>query len=171
MRRILLLAPLALLGSACIGGVGSGQGVGRTSECTGRPTEPLSKTAVVATLHEHGLRAARSSTTSDECKGLDTLFTSDRDLPAFAISNDRDGGFEGGIHKREGTLHCLLYPDPAFGHELEGDTDAPAASPIFSGRKAQYYLENLECTFYPNETDAERQIARVSAALHELAAR
>ena len=65
---------------------------------------------------------------------------------------------------REGTLYCGLHARPFPNPELRADTDAPAASPIFSGRKAEFALGNFECTLYPEGEETETQVAPLRGA-------
>lgn len=74
------------------------------------------------------------------------------------------------ISEREGHLGCVLRRNRGSRRDpVRIDTDAPAASPIFSGRKATFSFANLECTLYPDGDDPESQIERLRLAFERLA--
>jgi hypothetical protein len=73
--------------------------------------------------------------------------------------------------ERQGTVFCGLRRGPIWGRKLEQDLDAPASSPIFSGEKATFSVENVECTVYPNGDETGRQVRNMAAAMKEIARR
>jgi hypothetical protein len=71
----------------------------------------------------------------------------------------------------EAYLGCGLRRGPIWGPELTSDLDAPPASPVFSGRKAEFKVANLECTIYPEGPRTEAQIGNLQRAMEKLAQR
>ncbi len=72
------------------------------------------------------------------------------------------------IAEREGTVFCGVRRGPIWGPKLEKDLDAPASSPIFSGRKAEFSVANVECSIYPNGPRSGAQIRRMERAMEEI---
>jgi hypothetical protein len=154
---LFLLAWVAFVVSGC-----SNPLPAETERCTGRAS-PLGSEAVVRALRKHGF-SVRSSTTSEDCKGL-AVFNAD-EAPGFAISNtDALGGSPGD----EGTLYCLLRQGPIWGKKLEFNGNAKPSSPIFSGKKAEASFTNLECKLYPNGSNADDRVSAFRQAMQELA--
>jgi hypothetical protein len=73
------------------------------------------------------------------------------------------------IGKREGAVFCGVTRGSVWGKTLRKDPDAPAASPIFSGEKAEFFLGNTVCTIYPDGNGSGEQVAKLDAAMEELA--
>lgn len=55
-----------------------------------------------------------------------------------ATGNDDDA-------RDEGWVTCSVFRGPLPGRRLEADLDAEPDSPIFSGRKAEFRLANVDC--------------------------
>src|SRR5215210_1498371 len=149
-RRSLHRASLSLLALVVLSAGGCGDRVPATEpteSCTGR-AEPLGSDAVVRAFRKQGF-SARTSTTSRDCGGFDVA--DGDEAPGFAVSNTDAAGRAPGS---EGTLYCLLRQGPIWGPTLELDADAKPSSPIFTGKKAEASLANLECTLYPDEANA-----------------
>ena len=69
----------------------------------------------------------------------------------------------------QGTVFCGLRRGPIWRGKLEQDLDAPASSPIFSGEKATFSVEDVECTVYPNGDESGRQVRNMDPAMKEIA--
>ena len=72
-------------------------------------------------------------------------------------------------NERDGHLFCGLRRAPIWGWNLSADVDAPPASPVFAGDKAEFSFANLECTLYPRGERGDEQIGRLQSAVRELA--
>jgi hypothetical protein len=75
------------------------------------------------------------------------------------------------VSRREGHIGCGLRRGPIWGPTLESDLDAPPASPIFSGKKAEFKLANLECTIYPEGPRSGVQVRNLQRAMQLFARR
>jgi hypothetical protein len=74
------------------------------------------------------------------------------------------------IDAKQGSVHCAIYRESLFGRTLASDLDAPAASPIFSGDKAEFFLANVQCTIYPQGEAKAEQVARLQHVMEALEA-
>lgn len=168
---VLALAPVLMTAAPLTCGGSSKKNEQPTAygSCKGGRVVPLSPQSVVAVFKAHGF-SVRISTTSTDCQGFDASAPRDQ-LPAYAISNDLE--FLGTpAAKREGTLSCLLRNGPIWGRKLKSNLNAPPSSPIFKGRKAEFFYKNLECTLYPSSgDDAEAQVRRLDQAFAVIVSR
>lgn len=73
------------------------------------------------------------------------------------------------IMEREGQVFCGLRRTPIWGMDVTEDLNAPPASPIFSGDKAEFKFANLECTIYPSGEQSDEQIRNLQRVVRELA--
>src|ERR1051326_2463810 len=128
-----------------------------SGSCRGGSAKPLSRTVVLSALRKHGF-SVRSSTTSDLCQSFDPSLRG-AERPAFEISNEASGSYDE-VQQKEGALSCILRRGPIWGSKLQTDLRAAPASPIFNGRKARFWFENLECTLYPGGDTPGRQVTR-----------
>jgi hypothetical protein len=160
MKRSLgfLLAVAATLTAACAADEF------QVPACGHGPTEPVTIEEALSTLRAHSFTVFVEEE-SELCGGS---------LAEEAIGNVVESGpnrnvsdFEE-ISKREGMLLCTLRPEPLGDSKLYVDTDAPPASPIFSGDKAEFGLANFECTLYPEGDGKAEQVARLHDAFREL---
>jgi hypothetical protein len=150
--------------TACAGPV-AGVHEAAPGSCEGGPTRPLTKRVVVSNLRKHGF-AVRSSTNSDLCQAFDPSLGGN-DRAAFEISNGGSASPDD-VEQNEGTLSCILRKGPIWGAKLQKDLDAPSASPIFNGRKAEFYVENVDCVLYPGGHEPDAQVSRLERALESL---
>jgi hypothetical protein len=157
---------LLLLGCAEVPGADS------IPACKGGKAEPISIKRVRATLRSHGFTA--------EPEEREAICGPGEGPEAVAVITNShfDGPFEN-IHqhaeiaRREGVVICAVRRSPLVrsrADTLQKDFDAPAASPIFNGKKAEFYLANVECTIYPEGDQSGQQVAALDAAMVELEA-
>ncbi|MGZ8741013.1 MAG: hypothetical protein ACXWZ8_10505 [Gaiellaceae bacterium] len=140
-----------------------------SDKCVGGRVKPLSPATVAAVFKQHGF-SVRISTTSTNCQGFDAAFLNTPEAPAYSISNNPEWE-NSEISDREGTLSCLLHKGPVWGSKLKRDLHAAPNSPIFSGRKAEFRYENLDCTLYPPEGREDAQVQRLDRAIAVIVSR
>jgi hypothetical protein len=68
------------------------------------------------------------------------------------LGNDSDEA----AMERQGTVFCGLRRGPIWGPKLESNLDAPPASPIFSGKKAEFKVANLGARSIPRRGRGRR---------------
>ncbi len=121
-------------------------------------------------MRAHGF-SVRASTKSADCEGFDVSSMRRDEIPVIAVSNDLTGSGSDASN-REGWMSCLLRRGPLWGSKPRIDLNAPPNSPIFSGRKAEFSYQNVECSLYPSDDEhADAQIARANGAFRALLSR
>jgi hypothetical protein len=158
MRAALMSVFLVALTAAC-GGVGSP--AEQDTSCAGDPTRPVTTEMLRRMLARHDV-TVRAHYDGVICGGA--IGSRDEEMPV-ELSNEQDEA----AMEREGTVFCGLRRGPIWGRKLEQDLDAPASSPIFSGEKATFSVENVECTVYPNGDESGRQVRNMVSAMKEIA--
>lgn len=158
----LALAACVLLAAGC-GGVPEPTSEPDTS-CAGDPTRPIAAATLRRVLARHGI-TVRAHYDGVICGGF--IGSPEEEMPV-KLGNDSDEA----AMEREGTVFCGLRRGPIWGPRLESNLDAPPASPIFSGRKAEFKVANLECTIYPEDgPQADEQVRNLQHAVQSLARR
>ena len=167
---LLALAPVLMTAAPLTcGGSPKDQQLTGYGSCNGGRVVPLSPESVVPVFKAHGF-SVRASTTSPDCQGFDPSLPHDQ-LPAYAISNDPEWSGTPAAN-REGRLSCLLRKGPIWGPKLKTNAKAPPSSPIFHGRKTEFFYKNLECTLYPSAGDhANAQVRRLDRAFAVIVSR
>jgi hypothetical protein len=137
--------------------------------CEGRPTQPVTKAQLEQVLKEQGYRMYEDRE-SGSCSAVDievllvNLPVSDADIAA--------GDDKSKIMERYGHVICDLRRAPlSLKPGLHRDLDAPAASPIFNGPKAKFWIANAACTIYPDDGgdySVDSQVRRLERAMEEL---
>jgi hypothetical protein len=132
--------------------------------CPERRTQPLAIAEVARTLRGQGFSVAR-----DEGSAL----CSAPQVAAVLTNIHFDGPNENisvhdEISERQGHVSCAVERRSAWGTKLHKDLHAPAASPIFSGRKARFWLANVDCTIYPEGPTTEFNVRRLESAMKRL---
>lgn len=135
--------------------------------CSGGEARPLSIQVVARTLREHGFNVQPEGR-SEICGGVGA-----EEVVADLTNVHFDGPYENieshdEVQRREGMVICAIRRGPLWGNTLQKDLDAPAASPIFSGPKAVFFLANVECTIYPDEDRRQEQVGRLDRAMTRL---
>lgn len=137
--------------------------------CEGRPTRPVTKTQLEQVLERQGFRMY-SDRESGLCSAVDIEVVLEN-LPV-SDAGRLSGDDESNIRERYGHVICDLRRAPLSSEPgLHKDLDAPAASPIFHGPKAEFWIENAACTIYPDDGgdyDADSQVRRLERAMEEL---
>jgi hypothetical protein len=157
-------APLlltALVCTACGGGVARSYVLGR---CAGGATHPLKRDFVLRELRRSGFRAT-ASTRAEQCRQSDPSM-------AYAISNAvEDIDAYNRTEDEYGIVYCSLYTHAVF--DLASDTDLHerANSPIFHGRKAHFWVANLECLLYAGDERQDQQVQALFSAMKRIANR
>lgn len=151
--RIVLLAVTLVLACVACGSEDEPSTAGSDppaeAACTGTP-RPVSVEMLVKHLNEAGF----SVTPDTEPPFCDPVSAGREDQILASVGGDNAA--------------CTLYRGSLYGDNPRKDLDADPASPIFSGRKAQFLLENLSCVIYPDQDDPEGQIERFNAAMVQL---
>jgi hypothetical protein len=160
MRAALMSVLLIALAVAC-GGVASP--AEQDDSCAGDPTRPVTAEVLKRVLAAHDI-TVRAHYDGVICGGA--IGSREEEMPV-ELSNDQDEA----AMERQGTVFCGLRRGPIWGGKLEQDLDAPASSPVFSGEKATFSVENVECTVYPNGDETGRQVRNMAAAMKEIARR
>jgi hypothetical protein len=131
--------------------------------CSGGATQPLTRELVLRELRRSGF-AVNATTGGQDCAFADAAL-------AYSISNaPEDSDAYNRIQKQQGTVFCLLYRHAVFDAALAGDLHEHAASPMFHGRKAHFWLTNLECRLYAGEQRQDQQVQALHAAMKRIAA-
>jgi hypothetical protein len=156
----LALAACVLLAAGC-GEAPAPTSAGDAS-CAGDPTRPISAATLTRVLARHDI-TVRADYDGVICGGF--IGSPEEEMPV-KLGNDSDEG----AMEREGAVFCGLRRGPIWGPKLESNLDAPPASPIFSGTKAEFKVANLECTIYPEEGPrAAEQVRNLQRAVQSLA--
>jgi hypothetical protein len=153
----------ATLVSGCMG-LGLPDDDGASPRCPGGRTQPLAIADVARTLKHHGFSVGR-----DDGSAL----CSAQQVAAVLTNIHFDGPHENisahdEISEREGHVSCAVERRNVSGTKLRTDLHAPAASPIFSGRKARFWLANIDCVIYPEGPTTERNVKRLELAMKQL---
>jgi hypothetical protein len=72
------------------------------------------------------------------------------------------------IQDTEGTIDCLLSKRSIYAGKPQTDLHAPAYSPIYHGRKAEFSFANVDCVLHAGDAKADEQVARFALAVSEL---
>jgi hypothetical protein len=154
----------ATLVSGCMG-LGLPDDDRASPTCPGGRTHPFAIADVARTLREQKFSVARDegSALCSAPQVAAVLTNIHFDGPNENISNHDE------ISKREGHVSCAVERRSARGAKLRKDLHAPAASPIFSGRKARFWLANVDCVIYPEGRQTESNIRRLEVAMKQLA--
>ena len=169
MARILVrlvIGSLLLFAAGCTDVIADGY---EAPICEGRPTQPVTRGQLEQVLEDQGLRMYEDRE-SGTCSAVDievllvNLPVSDADK---ASADD-----ESKIMESYGHVICYLRRAPLSSKPgLHKDLDAPAASPIFDGPKAEFSIANAACTIYPDDGadyNADSQVRRLERAMEEL---
>jgi protein involved in temperature-dependent protein secretion len=90
---------------------------------------------------------------------------------AYAVSNAvEDTDLYNGIEDKHGIVYCSLYKHAVFGSQLDSDLHEGAFSPIFHGRKAHFWIANLECRLYAGDRRQDQQVRALLTAMRRIAA-
>lgn len=161
MTRILTASAVAftvVVGAAsCGGGNGSTKTDGAGTVCRG-VAKPVSVAAAREALRDAGFSVER--VTVRRCRG-DTR----REDILAELSNENMGDR---IEEEQGSVTCAIYRGPIY-NGFNRDLHEPAASPIFTGRKASWWFANVECDIYPSERNPDEQVAKLNSAMETLA--
>jgi hypothetical protein len=161
MPRPIFLVVCALMASGC-SEVSSDPQI---PKCPGGAAAPLSSTEVATALREQGFSVFEDD---EGCAGAEDKVM---DLTNILFSGPHENISEHAeIGATEGHVGCGLGREPLFGNKLDSDLEAPAASPFFSGDKAEFLLANVQCTIYPEGDDKAGQVARLQRAMEALEA-
>jgi hypothetical protein len=93
---------------------------------------------------------------------------------AYAITNDPGPANPeeyNRVQRKDGIVLCTLYRTPLFGAALKSDLHEKPFSPIFHGRKAHFWLKNLECRLHADDKRGDRQANRIARAMKRLTGR
>jgi hypothetical protein len=159
MRFALAAVVVVVAGCASVPGPASKP----DTSCAGDPTRPISAKTLRRVLARHDI-TVRPYYDGVICGPF--LGSRDEQMPV-ELSNDRNEA----AMKREGTVFCGLRRGPIWGPKLESDLDAPASSPVFSGRVAEFKVANVECSVYPDGPQTEVQVGNLQRAMVALARR
>jgi hypothetical protein len=168
LRALTLTCPLLISGVVSLLGCADVPSAAIPS-CEGGRAEPISTQRLRQTLRQHSFTV--------EPVGRDaTCGAGDGPKTLAVLSNVRfDGPFENldqsdEITEREGMIICGVrsHPFPGQRNTLGKDLDAPPASPIFNGKKAEFFLANVECAVYPQGGRSGQQVANLDQAMSEL---
>lgn len=175
MSRAMLLLGLASAAVCCGCSYDPGPANPSSLACAGDPTRPLSAAAVMRVLHRHRFTVLPEPPDRANviCGGLGSR---SEEMPVTLTNILSSGPHENTesheeIGLRQGHVICGLRRGPIWGPELRSDLDAPASSPVFSGRKAEFTVANLECTIYPRGPRTEVQVRNFQRAMRVLARR
>lgn len=160
-RSVIGFAAATLLTvSGCSGCGGRVVGSFVRGRCGGGATHPLPRDAVVRELRRSGFAVA-AKTNSAECDGG----------MAYLISNAvEDTDLYSRIEENRGIVYCSLYRHAVFGSRLDSDLYERAFSPIFHGRKAHFWIANLECRLYAGDKRQDQQLRALLTAMNRIAA-
>ena len=146
-----------------------------TPLCAGGEARPLSISSVSRALREQGFTVARARR-SEFCGGPGReVIPRGKRVVADLTNIHFDGPHENidqhdEVTDREGHVGCVVLRSDVWGRRLRADLDAPAASPIFSGDKAQFFLANVECTIYPSGDRKAEQVDNMHRVMRSLEA-
>jgi hypothetical protein len=163
---LFLIAVLIGLGYGCLGP--REVSVDEPSQaCLGEATSPLTAAELTRTLRRHGFTVY-----PDPRDAICDTPVAER-MPVSVSNVFFQGPHENieahnEVTEREGHVSCGLRRGPIWGWKLEEDLEAPPASPIFSGDKAEFSFANLECTLYPDGEGGDDQVRRLQRAVQEL---
>ena len=129
--------------------------------CRPGPGRPLGVHLVGRVLRDHGFAVKREA---------DVAICSAEDILVSLTNVSDDEVSAGRTVRRQGHLFCDVRRGAIYGRTLGRDRDATRASPVFSGRKAEFWIANVECSLYPEGPETEQQIDRLEGAMEALAA-
>jgi hypothetical protein len=153
-----------LLVTGCGGGGGDVTPVvepGAGSSCRGGAARPIPVRRVVAAFRRNGF-SVYATTKSLGCEFSDK---------AYVVTNadyDIDPDKYQRIQNTEGTINCSLSTSSIYPGKPQLDLHAPAYSPIFHGRKADFSFANLDCVLYAGDARANEQVGRFARVVKEL---
>jgi hypothetical protein len=164
-RAALLSTMVVILGCGCSDVIDVHE---PSQACAGEPTRPLTAAELSRALRGHGFTVYPIP---DDA--ICDLPPSER-IPVSLGNVLFEGPHENieqhnQITEREGHVFCGLRRTPIWGMDLKEDLNAPPASPIFSGDKAEFKFANLECTIYPDGGKSDEQIRKLQLVVRELA--
>jgi hypothetical protein len=167
MARLALLGTLlAILVCGCSATDTLGE---RSQVCIGEPTQPITSSELRQALRQYGFTVLTETGAAAVICDLPP-----RQRMPIAFSNiifegpDENTKQHRQISKREGHYYCGLRRGPIWGTELNEDLDAPPASPIFGGDKAEFKFANLECTIYPEGDRKGEQVRNLQQVVRDL---
>ena len=167
MRRLAVAAILVTVGCGCVGPAVDSVDDLPSQECVGEPTRPLTATELMRTLRRHGFTVFRiPGDAICDAPMAERMPVSVGNVLSEGPHDNYDLRDE--ITEREGHVFCGLRRGPIWGWELDEDLDAPAASPVFSGDKAEVYFANLECKLYPEGVRKGVQVHNLQRAVRDL---
>lgn len=137
-------------------------------QCEDELGDPLKAADLVAAFRAEGF-TMKSLAASDYCGPVDAADTPPAYRTVADVSNDDPAtNLDDDVRDAEGWATCSVFRGPVRETQLEADLDASADSPIFSGRKAEFRLANVDCRLYPASGEEEAQIRRAHAAMKRL---
>ena len=168
MGRVLLLATLLVgLGSGCVALLEGPTGEQPSQACRVEPTQPLTAAELTGALRRHGFTVSEiPGDAICELPVAERLPVSVGNVLSQGPHDDYDKRDE--IIEREGRVFCGLRRGPIWGWKLDEALDAPPASPVFSGDKAEFYFANLECTLYLEGERSDEQVRNLQRAVRDL---
>lgn len=169
-RLACVAAILIALGCGCTGPGDDSVDALPSQACVHEPTRPLIATELIRTLRRHGFTV--SPIPGDAiCEGpvAERMPVSVGNVISEGPNDNYDRRDE--ITEREGHVFCGLRRGPIWGWKLEEDLNAPPASPVFSGDKAEIYFANLECVLYPEGARKDVQVRNLQRAVRDLVSR
>ena len=157
---------LVALGCGCTGTLDDSGDI-PSQACLGEPTKPLTAAELRQALRRQGFTVFPiPGDAICETPAAERMPVSLGNVISEGPNDNYDRRDE--ITAREGHLFCGLRRGPIWGWRLDEDLDAPPASPVFSGDKAEFYFANLECKLYPEGERKERQVRNLHRAVREL---
>jgi hypothetical protein len=158
---------LVALGCGCTGTVDDSVADLPSQACVGEPTRPLRASELTRALRRHGFTVFPvPGDAICEAPVAEQKPVSLGNVISEGPHDNYDQRDE--ITEREGHVFCGLRRGPIWGWKLDENLDAPPASPIFSGDKAEFYFANLECTLYPEGERRDRQVRDLQRAVGDL---
>jgi hypothetical protein len=168
LRFTLLALAIVVIATGCDGeGVSHQTGAARLNQsgqaCVG-VGKPIIAQAVLRTLRRAGYSMTRSRLGS-WCRGYSPKY----DTIAF-LSNDPNDQYPQAIQNTQGLLDCEVRRGPIYS-AFRADLHEAPNSPIYSGRKAAWSFDNVDCEVYAGDTHPDQQVARIDRVMRSLASR
>lgn|SRR5829696_1753050 len=167
-RLASVAAILVAVGCGCGGQVDDSVDDLPSQACVSEPTRPLTASELMGTLRRHGFTVFRIPGDA-----ICVAPVAER-MPVSVGNVLSEGPHENydrrdEITEREGHVFCGLRRGPIWGWKLDENLDAPPASPLFSGDKAEFNFANLECTLYPKGARKDVHVRNLQRAVRDLA--
>jgi hypothetical protein len=166
-RGALLTTMLVALVCGCMGTPEDSVRDQPSQACVGEPTKPLTAGELTRALRRNGFTVFPiSGDAICEAPVAERMPVSVGNVLSEGPHDNYDQRDE--VTAKEGHVFCGLRRGPIWGWKLDENLDAPPASPIFSGNKAEFYFANLECKLYPRGERSDRQIRNLQRAVRDL---